>query len=55
MGQINTLKEQYPNLYNIARKKNATISDIFSTRPLNISFRRNLMDDNLQSWHNMVL
>jgi hypothetical protein len=37
------------------RKKNATISDILSTRPLNISFRRNLVDDNLQSWNNLIL
>jgi hypothetical protein len=46
----NNLKDQYPNLYNIIRKKSATISDIFSTRPLNISFRRRLVNANLQSW-----
>jgi hypothetical protein len=52
---VNTLNDQYPNLYNIVRKKNVTISDIFSTRRLNISFERNLVGDNLQSWHNLVL
>jgi hypothetical protein len=50
----NNLKDQYPNLYNIIRKKSTTISDIFSTRPLNISFRRRLVNANLQSWHNLV-
>jgi hypothetical protein len=43
------LKDQYPNLYNIVRKKSATITDVFSTRPLNVSFRRNLVAANLQS------
>jgi hypothetical protein len=50
-----TLKEQYPNLYNIVRNKSATVVNIFSTIPLNISFRRSLVDANLQSWHNLVL
>jgi hypothetical protein len=31
------------------------IANIFSTRPLNISFRRSLVDANLQSWYNLVL
>jgi hypothetical protein len=33
-----TLKDQYPNLYNIVRKKSAIIADVFNTRPLNVSF-----------------
>jgi hypothetical protein len=45
----NTLKEQYPNLYNIVHKKSATVAKIFSTRPLNVSFRRSLVVANLQS------
>jgi hypothetical protein len=32
----NALKNQYPNLYNIIRKKSATIAEVFSTRPLNV-------------------
>jgi hypothetical protein len=32
----NTLKEQYPGLYNIVRKESATIADIISTTPLNV-------------------
>jgi hypothetical protein len=50
-----SLKEQYPNLYNIVLKKSATIADIFSTRPLNVSFRRSLVAANLQSWHHLIL
>jgi hypothetical protein len=34
----NALKEQYPNLYNIVRRKNTIIADVFQTRPLNVSF-----------------
>jgi hypothetical protein len=33
-----SLKEQYPNLSNIVRRKNATVAEIFSSRPLNVSF-----------------
>jgi hypothetical protein len=45
----NTLKEQYPNLYNIVPKKSARVAKIFSTRPLNVSFTRCLVATNLQS------
>jgi hypothetical protein len=44
-----TLKDQYPNLYNIVRKKSATVANIFSSRPLNVSFRRSLVAENQQS------
>jgi hypothetical protein len=50
-----SLKEQYPSLYNIVLKKSAIIADIFSTRPLNVSFRRSLVAANLQSWHHLIL
>jgi hypothetical protein len=48
------LKQQYPNLYNIVRRRNATVADIFSSRPLNISFRRNLVAENSLAWHELV-
>jgi hypothetical protein len=44
-----TLKEQYLNLYNIVQKKSATVAEIFCSRPLNVSFRRNLVAESLQS------
>jgi hypothetical protein len=49
------LKTQYPNLYNIVQRKNATVAEIFSTRPLNILFRRSLVAANLLSWHHLIL
>jgi hypothetical protein len=47
----NMLREEYLNLYNIVRMKSATVADIFSTRPLNITFRRSLVAANLESWN----
>jgi hypothetical protein len=55
MAGAATLKEEYPNLYNIVMKKSATVAEIFSTMPLNVSFRRILVARNLNSWHNLVL
>jgi hypothetical protein len=51
----NTLREQYPNLYYIVRTKDDTIAKVLSTIPLNISFKRSLVEANLQSWHNLVM
>jgi hypothetical protein len=48
------LKNQYAYLYRIVRHKNATVASVFTTVPLNISFRRSLLGDNLQLWHNLV-
>jgi hypothetical protein len=50
-----TLRDQYPNLYNIVRRKNATVSDALSTVPYNISFRRALDGHNHHSWNSLVL
>jgi hypothetical protein len=55
MAGAATLKEEYPNLYNIVMKKSATVAEIFSTMPLNVSFQRILVARNLNSWHNLVL
>jgi hypothetical protein len=48
------LKFQYPSLYNIAREPHATISKIMATNPLNIFFRRALVDNNLRDWLGLV-
>jgi hypothetical protein len=40
--------------YNLVRKKSATVQSVFSTTPLNVSFRRSLVGVNLQSWHDLV-
>jgi hypothetical protein len=47
-------KDQYPSLYNIARRKSDTIEKILSGVPLNISFRRQLTGHNLVMWHNLA-
>jgi len=43
-----------PNLYNIVHKKHATVAEVLSTSPLNISFRRALVGNKLKEWHNLV-
>jgi exonuclease III len=48
------LKDRYPSLYNIARDRHATVSKVMSSSPLNISFRRSLVDNNLREWLNLV-
>jgi hypothetical protein len=37
------------------RRRNATVAKIFSSRPLNVFFRRNLVAENSQSWHDLVV
>jgi hypothetical protein len=41
------LKDTYPSLYHIAQDKHVTVSKVLSSRPLNISFRWSLVDNNL--------
>ena len=47
-------KVRYPSLYNIVRDPHATVANVMATRPLNISFRRALMDNKLVEWLNLV-
>ena len=49
-----SLREQYPHLYNITRKKQDTVADILSTPIPNISWRRDLIDNKLVMWNNLV-
>lgn len=44
----------YPALYNLVRKKNTTVAHVLGTRPLNVSFRRGLVNENLTNWHKLV-
>jgi hypothetical protein len=48
------LKDAYSSLYHIARDKNETISKVMSSIPLNISFMRSLVDNNLRQWLHLV-
>jgi hypothetical protein len=47
-------KELFLTLFAITRKKDISVASIFSTIPLNISFRRGLVGNNLNYWHNLV-
>ena len=48
------LKDYFPNVYNIVRKKSVTVKDVLSLAPLNVAFRRSLVGVNLQAWHAIV-
>ena len=43
------LKDCFPNVYNIVRKKSATVKTMLSS-----TFRRSLVEVNLQAWHAIV-
>ena len=49
-----TLREQYPALFNIVRKKFVTVASVFDRVPLNVSFRRTLTGHTLTLWHDLV-
>ena len=48
------LKEQYPNIFNIVRKKSATVADVLRTNPYNVSLRRSLVGIKLREWQSLV-
>ncbi|WVZ81603.1 hypothetical protein U9M48_028958 [Paspalum notatum var. saurae] len=48
------LKFLYPSLFNIVRKKGATVADVMSSTPLNVSFRRGLYRERLNAWNELV-
>ena len=48
------LKLQYPTLYNIVGNKQAIVATILSTIPLNVFFRRALVDNKLLEWKHLV-
>ena len=48
------LKSRFPVLYNIVRRKDAYVRMVLSMTPLNVAFRRSLVDVNLQAWHDVV-
>lgn len=48
------LREKCPTLFNIVSKKHATVASVFSTVPLNVSFRRALIGHNLSFWQDLI-
>ena len=47
-------KDQCPTIYNIARQPHASVASVLSSEPLNILFRRALVDEKLQEWLDLV-
>jgi hypothetical protein len=48
------LQDQYPCLFYIARHKQITVTDIFSTSPLNLSWCRDLIGPKLVAWNELL-
>ncbi len=46
-------KDKYPSLYSIVRRKSSTIANFMRYVPLNVSFRRSLVGQNLTYWHEL--
>jgi hypothetical protein len=49
-----SFQHQYPSLYNIVRRKYATMEGVLSTVPLNVSFCRFLNQNNRTLWNELV-
>ena len=52
-GQV-SFKDKYPSLYKVVRNPHATVASVKATRPLNLYFRRALVDNKLVQWQNLV-
>jgi hypothetical protein len=48
------LRDQYPCLYSIARHKQITVVDVFSTSPFNLSWHRYLIGPKLVAWNELL-
>ncbi len=46
-------RDKYPSLYAIVRRKSASIASVMGSVPLNVSFRRVLVGQNLTLWHDL--
>lgn len=49
-----SLRDKFLSLYNIVRKRNVSIATVMNSVPLNVSFKRTLVGQNLINWHNLV-
>ena len=48
------LKDKFPSLFNVVRRKQDLVARVLASVPLNISFCRNLVGRNLRDWHRIV-
>lgn len=46
--------DKYPSLYNVVGNRNAVVTNVLGRIPLNVSFRRALVGDNLKAWYEIV-
>jgi hypothetical protein len=49
-----TLRDQYHCVFHIARHKHVSVADVFSTSPLNLSWRRDLICHKLVAWNDLI-
>ena len=49
-----SLRDKYPQLYNIVRKKQDTVADVLSTQISNLSWHRDLFGNKLAMWNNLA-
>ncbi len=47
------LKDKYPSLYAIVRRRSSSIATVMGSVPLNVAFRRALVGQNLDCWHEL--
>ncbi|WVZ64383.1 hypothetical protein U9M48_013904 [Paspalum notatum var. saurae] len=52
--ESNPLKDQFLSLYNIVHYPHKAVANVFSQMPINITFRRSLVEDKLIAWHNLL-
>ena len=48
------LKDKFPSLFNIVRRKDDSVAQVLGSTPFNISFRPNLVGANLLAWHRII-
>jgi hypothetical protein len=49
-----SLRRHYPNLFNIARHKQITVAEVFSSSPINLSWQRDIVGNNLTAWNRLL-
>jgi hypothetical protein len=47
-------KDKYSSIYNVVRDPHATVAKVMAAKPLNLSFRKALVDNKLVEWQNLV-
>jgi hypothetical protein len=54
MGRHTPIQRSISTIFNSAHYQHATMTTIMRSEPLNISFRRALVDTKLQEWSDLV-